>query len=185
MAQDIICATHQSIRRMQLYFNYFWFICAAVMLINVAIFRRRFTTIVSHGVLTKAEADHFIVWLAVWFVGGPLLAGVIALVAGWPSPLCAGILQFDSAPKALFAALSLAGWAALLWWVWRGGGADFLARAGPALSRPPVYDRKYSPSVVRAVVTAFVLFFAIGGAIAFRTVQGSPLPPCPTHAITS
>lgn len=164
---------------MPLIFKYFWFIGAAFMLVNIAIWRHRLVTIVGRGTVSKSEADHFINWIAAWLVGGPFLLGIIAAVAGWSSPLCAGILIFDTVPKTLASLLTLAGWAAILWWVWRGTGADFLARVGPALRRRPSYDKHYSPAHVRVIVTALVLTSGVGAAIAWRTMPANPSLTCP------
>jgi hypothetical protein len=168
---------------MPLFFKYFWFIGAAFMFVNLLIWRQRFAPIVDRGIATRMEADRFIFGIAAWFVGAPLFLGAISMAAGWPSPFCAGILQFDSAPRALVSAMSLAAWAALLWWIWRGGGAEFLARVGPALARRPDYEKQYSPALVRAFVTGFVLLSGIGGAIVWRTMPASSEFACAASTI--
>jgi hypothetical protein len=169
---------------MPLLFKYFWFVAAAFMLVNIVIWRQRFATIVDRGIVTRAEADRFVLGLAAWLVGGPLLMGTIAMAAGWSSPFCAGILQFDSVPRALISGLSVAAWAAVLWWIWLGKGAELLARVGPALARRPVYDKQYSPARVRLFVTTLIVVSGVGGAIAWRTMPPNPVLECPASATT-
>jgi hypothetical protein len=161
------------------FFKYFWIIAAAVMAINVVIWRRRLSVIADRGTITRSEADRFVMWGSAWLVGGPLLLGAIEIAAGWSSPFCAGVLMFDTAPRALCSVLSLVGWAALLWWIWLGGGADFLARVGPALGQRPVYDKRYSRTMVRGVVTLFVVLCGVGGAISWRMMPESSQLACP------
>jgi hypothetical protein len=158
---------------MLLILKYFWFICAAFMLVNVAIWRQRLTTIVSHGLATKTETDRFIRLVTVWLIGGSLALGIIGLVAGWSSPFCAGMFTFDSVATCLASLIALAGWVSLLWWIWRGGGASFLARVAPALGQRPSFDRRYSEGLVRVVVTALVLIGGVGGAIMWRAMPQS------------
>jgi hypothetical protein len=167
---------------MPIIFKYFWFFAAAAMLVNITIWRFRIGAVVSRGSVTKMEADRFILWIAVWLVGGPLLMGIITIAAGWSSPFCAGILVFDSVPQILFSGLTLAAYAAVLWWVWLGSGAEFLAHIGPALGRRSSPDKQYSPTVVRAVVTAVVLISGFGGAIMWRTMPAPPGEICSAPA---
>ena len=159
-------------------FKYFWFIAAAFMLVNIAIWRFRIGAVVSRGIVTRADADRFILWLTVWLVGVPLLWGTIAIAAGWASPFCAGIFLFDSVPRILSSGLNIACYAALLWWVWRGRGAEFLSHVAPALGRGASSDKQYSPAAVRAVVTAVVVISSIGGAVAWRTMPAGPGMAC-------
>src|SRR5258705_9013686 len=154
--------------------QYFWFVCAAFMLLNVFIWKRRLAVVVERGNATKAEMDQFIRWASLGLVGGPVLLGVIGLVAGWSSPFCAGIMQFTDVSRTLVSLLTLGSWIALLWWVWRGNGADFLARVAPALGQRPAYDTSYSPRTVRLIVTAIVLIGGAGSVLSWRTM---PMPP--------
>ena len=163
-------------------FRWFWFLAAAVMVVNLMIFRRRLAPLVDRGVATRNEIDRFLAWLGLWFVVGPLVFGAIGLAAGWPSPFCGGMLEFGSREKMLLSAANLAIWGSVLWWVWGGGGAEFLSRAGPALGRQPSYDKRYSPRMVRVAVTALVLFSSIGAAVSWRTMPPSPDVSCPAPA---
>jgi hypothetical protein len=159
--------------------RYFWFFGAAVMLINVLTWRRRLMSLVDRGIVTKSEVDRFITWAGIWFVGGPISAGLIAVAAGWSTPFCAGMVSFADIPRSLIALLTIASWVALLWWVWRGNGADFLARIGPALARPPRQPRVVSPALIRVGITAFVGLTAITTPILWRTMPRSPEMDCP------
>lgn len=159
--------------------RYFWFIAAGFMLVNVLIWRRRLMGAVDRGIATRAEVDRFATWAGVWFVGGPIVAGIVAIGAGWSTPFCAGMLSFRDVPRSIIALLSIASWIALLWWVWRGNGADFLSRVGPMLARPPRWPGPFSPAIVRLAITAIVLFAAVVAPIAWRAMPRSPEMECP------
>ena len=159
---------------MPLIFKYFWFIGAAFMFANIVMWRRRMLVAVERGRATRAEVDRFVVWLMIWFVAAPLVFAFVALAAGWSSPFCAGTLMFDTTPRTVVALVNLVIWGWVLWWVWRGTGADFLSRILPGLGgRQPSYEKTYSPRVVRAAVTALVLFSSVG-AIAGRDRAAIP-----------
>ena len=145
--------------------RYFWFIGAAFMAINIVIWRRRLLAVVDRGVASRVEVDHFTKWAAVWFVGGPLVAGLIALAAGWSTPLCAGMLSFDDVPRSLMSILSIASWVGLLWWVWR---------VGPALARRQSATRQFSPALIRVGLTAIVLLSGVGSAVMWRVMPRDP-----------
>lgn len=156
---------------MMLLVRYFWFLCAAIMLANVLIWRRRLRTLVDAGGMTEQEMNGFIRGAALWLAGPPVLLGVIGLVAGWPDPFCAGILSFDGVARTAASLVILCCWAMLLWWVWAGNGADVLGRLGPALSNPPRYDRRYPPRLVQVAITALVLGSGIPAAIMWRRMD--------------
>jgi hypothetical protein len=160
-------------------FRYFWFFAAAVMVINVVTFRRRLAPAVDRGIASKREVDRFVLFLAAWLIIGPVIFGVIALTAGWSSPFCAGVLEFDTLPKILVSLVTISIWLGVLWWVWRGGGDDFLSRVGPALSQRPSYERRYGPERVRLAATAFILVAAIGAFVMFHVMPQSPEMTCP------
>ena len=163
-------------------FRYFWFIGAAFMLANVMIVRRRLDPLVERGVADRREVDRFVLWLTAWFVIGPLVFGTIGLLAGWSSPFCAGVMQFGTGAQMIFSVANLVIWASVLWWIWRGGGDDFLSRVGPALGRQPSYERRYSVQLVRVVGTALILISAFGGMISSRVMPSSPELTCPSIA---
>jgi hypothetical protein len=164
-------------------FRYFWFICALFMLINIIIWRRRLAVVVERGRATQAEMDQFTTWASIGLVGGPMLLGIVGVFAGWASPFCSGVMVFTDVPRALVSVITLSGWIGLLWWVWRGNGADFLSRVGPALSQRPAYDKSYSPNVVRLAVTAIVLAAGVGSVVTWRTMPMPPEMGCQTAAI--
>jgi hypothetical protein len=159
-------------------FQYFWFVCAAIMLLNILTWKRRLAGVVERGNATQAEVDHFIRWARVYLVGGPIAFGVIALVADWPSPFCSGIMVFDDVSHTLVSLLTLSGWIGFLWWIWRRDGAEFLARVAPALGTRPNYDARYSPRLVRMAITAIVLLGGVGSVIVWRTMPTLPNVGC-------
>lgn len=164
---------------MPLIFRYFWFFLAAAMVVNIVVWQRRLSGVVERGVATKVEIARAITWAAVCLVGGPIFMGIVGLIADWSSPFCSGVLSFADVPRSLVSAFMLSSWAAALWWVWRGNGADFLSRVGPALGQRPSYDRTYPPGLVRIAVTLIVLGSAIGGTITSRAMPVSPALACP------
>ena len=154
--------------------RYFWFLCAAMMAVNVIIWRRRLLTVVSRGTASQNESDRFVRGAGVWLIGVPILLGLIALAAGWSSPFCAGILQFDTLSRTLTSGVIVVSWLVFLAWIWRGHGAEFLARVGPALTQRADYERAYSVRGVRLVVTAAILLPAVSASVAWRSMPASP-----------
>lgn len=155
-------------------FKYFWFLCAAIMLVNVFVWRRRLRVTVDRGIATNAEVERFVWWVGAWLVGGPIVLGVIGLAAGWRSPFCAEIFSFDTAPRLLTSMVNVGACGTLLWWVWRGSGADFLGRVGPALATNPSYKKRYSPTAVRLTITALVLGSSIAAFMMPRSTPAFP-----------
>jgi hypothetical protein len=125
----------------------------------------------------------FTTWACICLVGGPILLGLVGVVAGWSSPLCSGIMRFSDVPSTLVSLITFAGWLGFLWWVWRGNGADFLSRVAPALAQRPAYDKSYSPSMVRLAVTAMFVVGGVGSVLAWRTVPVTPEMRCPVTAV--
>ena len=169
---------------MPLIFKYFWFIAALFMLVNVFHVRTRLVALVDRGVASRREVNQFVLWLAAWFVIAPLILGAIGLAAGWSSPFCGGIMEFGTDYQILASVANVAVWASVLWWVWRGAGADLLSRVGPALSIQPSYEKRYSPRSVRLAVTAFILLSSIGAIISWRMMPSSPDMICPATTVT-
>lgn len=142
-------------------FKYFWFFGAAIMALNVGVWRRRLLVAVERGRASRAEVDAFILRVGAWLVGGPIALAVTELGAGWSSPFCAVTAPADSVPMVTLAIVSLAGGAILLQWVWRGNGSDFLARVAPAFQRNPNFDKVYPASYVRTYVTFVIIALAL------------------------
>jgi hypothetical protein len=164
--------------------RFFWFFAAAIMLANVAIWRRALAPLAAAGVVGRDEVDRFARGAALWLAGPGVVLGLVSLWAGWPAPLCAAPLSFADAPQAATSATILIAWAALLWWVWGARGADFLARVLPALpgrdgrggpAIPAAVAARLSPRRIRLAVTALVVASAVGTA-AMRAQMRPPLP---------
>ena len=169
---------------MPLVFRYFWLLFAGFSLVNVFIWRRRLTPLAERGVVSRDEVAGFLRGATIWLVGGSLVAGSISLWAGWPSPFCAGMLSFADLPSTLMAVLLIMSWVALLWWVWKGNGADFLSRALPELDRKPPRFRP-TPGMIRFVVTVTTAISAIATPIAWRMIPADPAMGCPAPATTA
>jgi hypothetical protein len=164
-------------------FRYFWFVCAAVMVANVMIWRRRLAVLVAQGTLTPKEAARFTRGAVLWLVTPCVVLGLIALSAGWSNPICGGMLSFHDAPSAATSAVILGSWTALLGWVWLGRGADVLGRIGPVLTNRPRYDHTVAPAAVRVSVTAMILVAGLGGSIAWHLVLPHTSPnSCAFHS---
>lgn len=155
---------------MTLLLRYFWFICGGFLLINVAVWWRRLEKLVLLGRITRKEAITFTRSAAIAIVAFCLALGLIALWAGFQSPICVQPFSFDEPASAASNVVTLVCWVMLLWWVWRGSGADLLARIAPVLGNRPNYSRTYSPQTVRLAVTGFLLITAVGGFFASRLV---------------
>ena len=160
-------------------FKYFWFLCAAFMAVNVAIWRRRLLVTVERGRATREEVEAFIRWTGLCVVGGPIALGLSELAAGWSSPFCLFTARANSVPVVTFVIMMVAGWAILLHWVWRGSGADFLGRIGSALRRGPDYEKVYAPSRVRTCVTISVIICMLSPLL-WWVMPSTPVPEgCP------
>jgi hypothetical protein len=162
--------------------RYFWFFAAAIMMLNVISWRRSLALLVADGTLATRDAERLTRGATVWLVGAPVLLGLIALAAGWPDPFCAGALSFSDLPSAATSLIMLASWAALLWWVWIGRGAELLGRLSPVMTRSPFIKRSVSPRTVRLVITGLVVWSAVGAALMWRRVPGPPADRCALSA---
>jgi|GEM_PF-1620152 len=163
---------------MLLLLRYFWFIAAAMMLANVAIWRGRMGALVEAGTVTAGEAAALIRGATLWLTTPAIALGVIGLLAGWSDPMCAGVLSFSDTWRAAASLVTLAAWGALLGWVWIGSGAELLGRVAAGLSNAPEPGRGYSPALVRAAVTGVLLVAGAGGALMWRTIPGIPADGC-------
>lgn len=157
-------------------FRHFWLLFLAVMLVNVAIWRRRLDAAVAAGQATREDVSGFLRGAAVALAVYSLAAEAIVLAAGWPNALCFYGEPW-SAPGALAMwALTLLAWALLLAWVWLGAGAERLARLGPVLTARPQSGRTYSARQVRLYVTGLIALVAVGLAVTLPVMP--PMPRC-------
>lgn len=147
-------------------FRYFWLLFIAVMLVNAAIWRRRLRQLEALGGISRAEADRFLRGAVIAIVTFALASELILALTGWPDLQCLVSGPLTTTPALATAAISVAAYALLLWWVWVGQGAQTLARVGPAVfTRGQVTRRQYSTSIVRAVVTGIVVLSFVGGIV--------------------
>lgn len=160
-------------------FKYFWFFGAAFTALNLFLWRRHLLVAVDRGKATRAEVDSFVRWTGLWLVGGPIALAISQIAGGWTSPFCAFDAPTNSVPLLTMEIGGAAGAVALLHWVWRGTGADFLARVAPAFQRRPDYDNVYPSSYVRTYVT-FAVIVCLLSPLVWRMMAPSPVPfACP------
>jgi len=164
--------------------RYFWFFAAAIMALNVGFWRRRLLVAVDRGKATRAEVDSFLLWVGAWLVGAPIALGVSGLAAGWSSPTCLLGASASSPPMVTLAIVSVAGAAILLRWVWRGNGADFLARVGAAFQQRPDYDKVYAPASVRVYITFVVVLLVLSPVTTLVMPTSSAPDGCPVARTT-
>lgn len=148
---------------MILLFRYFWFVCAAFLLLNILIWRSRVPALVDRGVISVEEGGRFIRVALVGLCGPTLLLGIISLAAGWSDPFCSQGLSFADLPSAAAAIVTVASQVVALAWVWFGSGAQLLGRVAPVLARRRGGIRQYSPRAVRIAVTLLAIVSLIGG----------------------
>lgn len=157
-------------------FRYFWLLTLGIVLVNVALWHRRADTLVRQGRITEAERHRF-TWGAALTLGGfCALVQTIVWITGESRPACLGAFPPTTPASIASSLLTLVAWAALLWWVWRGRGAERLARLGPALLPRPLAKSSHTSRQVRRFVTGFVIVAVVGGIIASRIAP--PPPDC-------
>lgn len=148
---------------MILLLRYFWFVCAAFLLVNILIWRSRLPALVDRGVISVEEGDRFIRVALIGLCGPTLLLGIISLAAGWSDPFCSQGLSFADTPSAAAASVTVASQVAALAWVWFGSGAQLLGRVAPLFARRRGGIRQYSARAVRIAVTLLATVSLIGG----------------------
>src|SRR5690349_6623926 len=118
---------------MALALSHFWLLVLAILLVNIALGRLRMRALVADGALTALEADRFCVRAAIAFA---VVCGVFeaASVLSGLSIDCQLALPLADERLWPFHGLTLLAGAVLLYWVWRGGGDQILARVGPAFN---------------------------------------------------
>lgn len=146
-----------------------WLFVALIMLVNVVLWRRRIAALVRDGRLTAAEASRLVRALATGFLVPIGLLAVLEQVSGWPSPFCA-YAEWRSPVGLAYGAITAAAWTVALWWTWRAGGAELMAKASPALTRGGGMRGEYSAAQVRWGVTLLILAAAVGGTAAAASI---------------
>jgi hypothetical protein len=163
-----------------LLFQHFWLLLLGMMLVNVAVWRSRLARLVTLGQVSQTEVSRFLRGAVVAVTGYSLAAETIVLVAGWPDdPLCVYSRPWSSPGLLAMLGLTWSCYVLLLWWVWAGGGADTLARLGPALRRR-LRTEPYSPTAVRLFITGFLLVVTVGTVVTLTLM--APIPGCAAPA---
>jgi cytochrome bd-type quinol oxidase subunit 2 len=141
------------------------------MLVNVAVVYGRAGALVRAGRVTENERRGFARGAALVLAGFCLLVQLIVVATGESRPECLGAFPPRTPASLMASALTVVAWAALLLWVWRGAGADRLARFGPALLGRDA-RRSYTPAQVRRVVLVVMVV-----SVAAAVVAGVAMPP--------
>jgi hypothetical protein len=154
--------------------GWFWLFAAAIMAVNAALVYARSAPLVRAGLVSSNERRRFALGLAAWTVGFCLAVQVVVWLTGEGRPECLAAFPPDSAASVATTALTLVAWAALLGWIWRGRGADVLARFAPAFVPGRPAGRPANPAQVRRLVTVLVAVSVVGSMVASR------IAPAPT-----
>lgn len=157
--------------------RHFWLLVLVVMFVNVAIWRRRLEEFVAAGRASRDEAARFLRGVVIAAVVITLVGEAVSLAAGWPNVLCVYGEPWTAPAALVMWGITAATWVLALWWVWRGRGAEMLARLAPALGGRAVRERTYTPRQVRLVVTGVVALSAVG-TIVNRAVSPTTVPRC-------
>jgi hypothetical protein len=153
--------------------EYFWLVAAALMLGTAALVYRRARAMVGAGVVTEEERRRFALGLTGWGAGFCLAVQAVVWLTGERRIECLAALPPNAPASIATTALTLASLAALLVWVWRGRGAETLARFAPALLGVGA-SRDHAPGHVRRLVSGGVAIAIVGSVIAS---QLAPAPP--------
>lgn len=158
-------------------FRHFWLLFPAIVWVNVAIAWRRVPERAAAGHGAPDEARRFLLQLGGAITALALALEALVLLAGWPSLTCLTDPAARGPAQAAGLAITVTSWVALLAWVWRGGGAERLARHGPLFARQFRADRTYSTGMVRLVVSLMVVGGAMSLALQSRPGVVPPAPP--------
>jgi hypothetical protein len=159
---------------MTLLMNHVWLVGLLVMFVNIVVGRVRMQAMITDGALTEREANCFCINASVVLAVMCGLFGAITVYTGLPAH-CQLLLPFTDRRTWSFYGLTVLCGAALLFWIWRRGGGQTLARIGPAFARGAARDKRYTPQQVRFWTTA-TLVIAWGGYIAMRLAMPMPTP---------
>lgn len=163
-----------------------WFLIAAVMLLNIVIWRPKLRRLVTLGSISDSDAKSFLAAAFFALVVPCALLGIINLWANYPIPACA-LMPFalDGVLSATTVVFVLCWWATLIAWVWLGNGAELVARVTPLLraaaqSRARPWTARSvriagTCMVVGAGVSSFVGTFAFERARPEFAVCGHPI----------
>ena len=143
--------------------TYPWVFIGAVLLLNVPLGYWRAGSLVAADRISEDERRRFAAGAGIAIAAYALAATAIQAASGVGNFFCLLALPPRTAWGALFWALQAAMTVALLWWVWRGRGAEVLARNGPAYTRGPVMRKEYTPEKVRLWVALLVAVSTVGG----------------------
>src|SRR5579863_3688321 len=108
-----------------------WLAGVLVMLVGIIIGRARMRELVADGKLTAREANRFCINAAVVVAAVGTVFGAVTSSTGLP-PECQLFLPFTHRSLWPVYALTVLSGAGLLYWVWRRGGDQALAKVGPA-----------------------------------------------------
>ena len=144
---------------------YLWLLLAAGMLLNVALAHLRAGALVRAGQVSDAERWSFSRGAAAYLVGFCLILQLIVWVTGEARLECLAAFPPTTPASLAGSLLTVVTWGGLLWWVWRGNGADRLGRFGPMLMRLGRSTAPYSPAGVRRAVTILALVSVGGGVV--------------------
>jgi cytochrome bd-type quinol oxidase subunit 2 len=150
--------------------GFFWLLAAAAMLVNVVVAHLRTRVLVQTGQVSEAERRAFSRGAAIALVGFCLLLQVIVWLTGESRIECLAAFPPNTPASWASSLVTAVAWIVLVWWIWRGAGAERLAYFGPALIGLRIRRTPYSPVQVRRVVTAIVLLAILGGAVASYVV---------------
>jgi hypothetical protein len=156
--------------------QYLWLLLAVGMLLNVALAHLRAGALVRAGQVSDAERWSFSRGAAAYLVGFCLILQLIVWVTGEARLECLAAFPPTTPASVSGSVLTVATWGGLLWWVWRGNGADRLGRFGPMLMRLGRSTEPYSPAGVRRAVTILALVSVGAGIVGSLVVP--PPPDC-------
>jgi len=157
--------------------RYGWSLGAVLMIANIGIARVRMAAAIADGQLTAVEANRFCVNATVAVIALALAGEAAAFGSGIPM-LCQSMLPIGRATSPVYV-IAGASAVALLYWIWRRGGDEVLARVLPALNHG---RRRYTPRQIRwrsLALTIFVWGVFFVGCLTFLSRPRLPFPGCP------